>query len=119
VINDLLKTKVFGIVLFMTVRMRHTRSHTGNRRSHHALKEQRLSLCPDCKAVTKRHSMCASCGRYRGRVVVDMVAKLEKKQEKAKAKAKMRGEEATKESKQTNPPIGGDKVLNAEELSKK
>jgi large subunit ribosomal protein L32 len=98
----------------MTVRMRHTKSHTGNRRSHHALKEQRLSLCPDCKAPTKRHTMCASCGRYRGRVVVDMVAKFEKKQEKVKAKAKARGEKVAKEPEQTE-----DKVLNAEELSKK
>lgn len=98
----------------MTVRMRHTRSHTANRRSHHALKEPRLSSCPDCKAPTKRHTMCASCGRYRGRVVVDMAAKIEKKQEKAKAKAKARGEEATPEPEQIE-----DKVLNAAELSKK
>lgn len=98
----------------MSVRMRHTRSHTKNRRSHHALGEPRLSVCPDCKAPNKRHTMCASCGRYRGRVVVDMAAKIEKKQEKAKAKAKARGEEATKEPEQTE-----DKVLNAAELSKK
>ncbi|MBT3282967.1 50S ribosomal protein L32 [bacterium] len=98
----------------MTVRMRHTRSHTANRRSHHALKEPRLSSCPDCKSPTKRHTMCASCGRYRGRVVVDMAAKIEKKQEKAKAKAKARGEEATPEPEQIE-----DKVLNAAELSKK
>jgi large subunit ribosomal protein L32 len=98
----------------MTVRMRHTRSHTANRRSHHALKEPRLSACPDCKSPTKRHSACLSCGRYRGRVVIDMAAKIEKKQEKAKAKAKARGEEATSEPEQTE-----DKVLNATELSKK
>lgn len=98
----------------MTVRMRHTRSHTKNRRSHHALGELRLSVCPDCKAPTKRHSVCVSCGRYRGRVVVDMVAKIERKQEKAKAKAKARGEEATREPEQTE-----DKPLSATELSKK
>ncbi len=102
----------------MSVRMRHTRSHTKNRRSHHALGEPRLSACPDCKAPTKRHSMCASCGRYRGRVVVDMAAKIEKKQEKAKAKAKARGDlpagKAGEATEQTE-----DKVLNAAELSKK
>lgn len=98
----------------MTVRMRHTRSHTANRRSHHALKEPRLSLCPDCKAPTKRHNACLSCGRYRGRVVIDVAAKLEKKQEKAKAKAKERTEEATQEPEQTES-----KPLNAAELSKK
>ena len=98
----------------MTVRMRHTRSHTANRRSHHALKEPRLSACPDCKAPTKRHTACLACGKYRGRVVVDMVAKIEKKQAKAKAKAKMRNEEATQEPEQAE-----DKPLSAAELSKK
>jgi len=62
--------------------------------------------------------MCASCGRYRGRVVVDMAAKIEKKQEKAKAKAKARGDlpagKAGEATEQTE-----DKVLNAAELSKK
>ena len=98
----------------MTVRMRHTRSHTANRRSHHALKEPRLSLCPDCKTPAKRHSVCLSCGRYRGRVVVDVVAKIEKKREKAKSKVKERNEEATQEPEQTE-----DKALSATELSKK
>lgn len=98
----------------MTVRMRHTRSHTGNRRSHHALKEPRLSLCPDCKAPTKRHSVCLSCGRYRGRVVIDIAAKVEKKQAKTKAKREARNKEATKESEEI-----AEKPLNAEELSKK
>lgn len=98
----------------MTVRMRHTRSHTGNRRSHHALKEPRLSLCPDCKAPTKRHSVCPSCGRYRGRVVIDMAAKVEKKQAKTKAKREARNKEAAKDSEEI-----AEKSLNAEKLSKK
>ena len=98
----------------MSVRMRHTRSHTKNRRSHHSLGEPRLYACPDCKAPTKMHSMCSSCGRYRGRVIVDVASRIEKKQEKAKAKAKARGEEVVKEPEQTE-----DKPLSAEELSKK
>ncbi|MDP6387808.1 MAG: 50S ribosomal protein L32 [Candidatus Pacebacteria bacterium] len=94
--------------------MRHTKGHTGNRRSHHALKEQRLSLCPDCKAPHNRHSICGACGRYRGRVVIDMTAKLEKKQAKIKDKDKKRNEEATKEPEET-----AEKPLDAAELSKK
>lgn len=98
----------------MTVRMRHTSGHTGNRRSHHGLEGPRLSLCPDCKAPTKRHSACLSCGRYRGRVVVDMAAKIEKKHAKMKARDKARTEEATK-----SPEVIEDKPLDAAELSKK
>ena len=98
----------------MTVRMRHTRSHTANRRSHHSLKEPRISLCMDCKAPHKRHNVCLSCGRYKGRVVIDMAVKFEKKQAKAKAKKEAMSEEATSDAEQTE-----DKILNAEELSKK
>lgn len=59
----------------MSARMRVTRAHTGNRRSHHALKEPRLSTCEKCNAKHLRHRMCPECGNYRGREVVDVVAK--------------------------------------------
>ncbi|OGC83326.1 50S ribosomal protein L32 [Candidatus Adlerbacteria bacterium RIFCSPHIGHO2_02_FULL_52_17] len=58
----------------MVVRMRHTRAHTANRRSHHALKAQVLSVC-ECGAARLSHRACASCGRYKGRVVIDHVSK--------------------------------------------
>ena len=58
----------------MVVRMRHTRAHTANRRSHHALVAQKLAVC-ECGAPRVSHRACASCGRYRGRVVVDVAAK--------------------------------------------
>ena len=53
--------------------MRHTRAHTANRRSHHALKAQKLAVC-ECGAPRVSHRACAACGRYRGRVVVDFAA---------------------------------------------
>jgi ribosomal protein L32 len=69
----------------MTVRMRHTRSHTQNRRSHHAL--ARPALSKDEKGnVHLRHRVSTTTGLYRGRKVVDMTSKLTKKAEKAKAK---------------------------------
>ena len=58
----------------MVVRMRHTRSHTANRRSHHALKAQTLAVC-ECGAPRVSHRACQACGRYKGRVVVDFAAK--------------------------------------------
>ncbi|MFA6076904.1 MAG: 50S ribosomal protein L32 [Candidatus Paceibacterota bacterium] len=70
----------------MVVRMRSTRSHTGNRRSHHALSSTSFSKCENCKALKRRHTVCSACGFYRGKKVLDLVKKTEKKQKKEKAK---------------------------------
>ena len=70
----------------MVNRMRATRAHRDNRRSHHAIDAARLSKCSNCTAMHLRHSMCAKCGYYRGRMVVDMKKKLDKKVAKAKTK---------------------------------
>ena len=70
----------------MVVSMRHTKSHTANRRSHHALKDGAFRKCSNCEVLKKPHTVCASCGFYRGTKVLDLVKKTEKKQAKAKAK---------------------------------
>jgi large subunit ribosomal protein L32 len=59
--------------------MRHTSGHTRNRRSHHALKVARFETCKDCNAKHLMHRMCTNCGKYRGRVVVDVLKKANKK----------------------------------------
>lgn len=50
----------------MSVRMRHTKGHTGNRRSHHALKNQ--NVITDKVSGTKRlpHRLDETTGMYRG-----------------------------------------------------
>lgn len=68
--------------------MRHTRAHTANRRSHHALKSAAISSCSNCGQSHVRHTVCIKCGYYRGKQVINMVQKLEKKQAKLKAKEK-------------------------------
>jgi len=37
-----------------------------------------LKLCPHCKEMRPSHSACPSCGRYRGRAVLDMGKEMDK-----------------------------------------
>ncbi len=73
----------------MVVRMRHTRAHTANRRSHHALEELRLSKCVKCEALHMRHQVCTACGTYRGKTVLSLTKERTKKEAKQTAKAKV------------------------------
>ncbi|MCF7836473.1 50S ribosomal protein L32 [Candidatus Gracilibacteria bacterium] len=41
--------------------------------------------CPKCKQPRLPHTACSVCGYYRGRVVIDLVAKDSKKVQKVKA----------------------------------
>jgi large subunit ribosomal protein L32 len=66
--------------------MRHTRSHTRNRRAHHGLKDSVLSKCKKCGEPALPHSVCANCGVYKGREVIDVLKKLSKKERKKKEK---------------------------------
>lgn len=67
----------------MVVRMRHTRGHTGNRRSHHALMRPALSK-DESGNFHLRHRMSPENGSYRGRKVVDLAPQLEKRARKTK-----------------------------------
>jgi large subunit ribosomal protein L32 len=59
----------------MVVRMRHTKGHTRNRRSHHALKAKNLTVCKNCGAFIQGHKMCDACGFYKGKQVLKVKAK--------------------------------------------
>lgn len=89
--------------------MRHTRSHTGNRRSHHALKRLNLAKCVHCGYEIRPHTVCINCGKYQDRQVVDVLGKLTKKEKKKKER-----ELAAQEAEATVR-----KGLDAETLSKK
>lgn len=90
----------------MVIRMRHTRSHTNQRRSHHAKKSAVLPACSKCGEPKPPHVICRNCGFYRGKQVLDVLKKLTKKEKKKKEK-ELEGQEKNK------------KELSAEELSKK
>jgi len=58
----------------------------GRRRSHLALEKKSLVKCGNCKKNKIPHTVCKDCGYYKGREVVNVMAKELKKQEKEKAK---------------------------------
>ena len=77
---------------------------------HIFLKSQKLTACPKCGKPVLAHTVCQSCGYYKGREVFDVLAKLTKKEKKKKEKEMQETQE-----KQGKP----EKPLSMEELSKK
>ena len=49
---------------------RTSRSKRDKRRSHDAIGTAPRSSCPHCGAAKLPHRVCASCGTYRGREVI-------------------------------------------------
>jgi ribosomal protein L32 len=83
----------------MVVRMRHTRAHTANRRSHHALTGTRLSLTKD-GVSHPRHRALLDGTQYRGRSVLDLTLRRSvrrTKAEKKKGRDERQSEEKTVE----------------------
>ncbi len=70
----------------MVIRMRHTRSHTKNRRSHHALTAPEMATCKNCSGLHRPHHMCLHCGFYNGRQVMDLKSKREAREARMQAK---------------------------------
>lgn len=71
----------------MVVRMRHTRSHTKNRRSHHALKGARLSIA-EGGVKHPRHKALLDGTLYRGRSLAKKSKPAVKKESAAQAPKK-------------------------------
>jgi ribosomal protein L32 len=79
----------------MSVRMRHTRAHTANRRSHHALSEPAVSN--DAKdGAHLRHRVSPITGKYKGEQILNATAKVSKK---AEAKKETKKKSTTKDEK--------------------
>ncbi len=89
-------------------KQKHTKSRRNKRRSHHALKKKHLSICSKCGEPVLPHRLCGNCGTYAGREVIDVLAKLTKKERKKKEK-----EMVAQEKEKT-----AGKELTMEELSK-
>jgi len=63
---------------------RTTKSRQGKRRMHIYLKAPQFSICPKCKKPMIPHTVCQTCGYYKGKMVIDVFSKLSKKERKKK-----------------------------------
>ncbi|OHA40086.1 MAG: 50S ribosomal protein L32 [Candidatus Taylorbacteria bacterium RIFCSPLOWO2_12_FULL_47_20] len=75
----------------MVVRMRSTRSHTNNRRSHDSIKLAALAVCAECGKEKLSRVVCANCGKYNGKTVIDVMKINEIKRERRAKKLKSLG----------------------------
>lgn len=64
----------------------HSHGKTARRRSHLALTKTNLIACPKCHAAVRPHQYCPNCGFYKGKEVVNVLAKLSKKEKKSREK---------------------------------
>lgn len=86
-LNPLQNGKNCDILLTMAVPKQHrSKSRQGQRRMHLYIKALKLTRCPKCSKVVLPHTLCENCGTYRGREMVDVLAKLNKKERKIKRK---------------------------------
>jgi len=90
----------------MSVRMRHTRAHTRNRRSHHAIGTPATTT--GSGSIALRHRVSPVDGTYKGKEIIDVKTKIEKKAtKKAEIKKQLKEQkapakiEAKKEDKKT------------------
>lgn len=65
---------------------RHTKGKRNRRRSHLALTKTLLFACTKCGKAVLPHYICAYCGFYNGKEVIDVMAKLDKKEKKKRLK---------------------------------
>jgi len=83
-----------------------SKSRQGQRRMHIYLQNPKTLGCPKCGKPVLAHTVCKSCGFYKGREVINVLAKLTKKERKNK-------EKEMKEKEKIEKP------LSMEELSRK
>lgn len=81
-------------------KQRHTKSRRNKRRMHLYVEPKALISCPKCGKPTLPHTACKNCGFYKGREVIDVMKKLDKREKKLKEK-EIAGQE--KEQEETKP----------------
>ncbi len=72
---------------------RHTKSRRNKRRGNIFLKKPTLIVCPKCGKDSLPHTVCLNCGFYKGREIIDVFKKMNKKEKKDKEKEIKEGQE--------------------------
>lgn len=67
-------------------KQRKTKSRRNQRRMHLYISPAVLTLCQKCGKPVLPHTVCKSCGYYKGKEVLNVLGKLTKKERKAKEK---------------------------------
>ena len=99
----------------MSVRMRHTSSHSRNRRSHHALKGTTIVADKQSGALRLPHRLDETTGMYRG---IQIISKKDMKKEEQKDKKKAAHKHEHDHAEGVHEPIHKEKHL-AEEADEK
>jgi len=60
-----------------------TKSSKRRRAAHFALKKIKTNSCPKCHQPLLRHRACSFCGYYRGKEIIIIKVKKDKKKEKS------------------------------------
>jgi len=53
---------------------KHSNQRTAKRRTHDKAAVPTLAVCPNCSAAYIYHTVCNSCGYYRGKLAVEKFA---------------------------------------------
>jgi len=88
--------------------MRHTSSHSKNRRSHHALSANSIVSDKESGALRLPHRLDESTGMYRGKQILPK-KEMKKKAEHDQEKAKTKREQAHEHAEGVKEPIHSDK----------
>lgn len=91
---------------------RHSKSKVGRRRLHLFLEKPDFIVCVKCGRLILPHIVCPFCGFYKGREVIDVLAKLNKRERKQKEK-ELKAKEKEEKGKNKEKP------LNWKDLSKR
>ncbi len=58
---------------------KHSKARRDKSRTHQVLSAPQLTKCPQCFTLIRPHRICPACGYYKGRKVVEIKVKKEKK----------------------------------------
>jgi large subunit ribosomal protein L32 len=97
----------------MSIRMRHTRGHTGNRRSHHALKSKNVITDKESGNLRLPHRLDEATGMYRGKLIVEPRAKVVKHSKTKEKVVLAKGKEHVHEHSHTEHANAESKNANA------